>query len=277
GMTWLRPALGLSREALRDWLRAEGVAWHDDPSNADLARDRPKARAALSALAPLGLTAERLAETAARLAEDADHLAAESLALVRRAAVIGGAGEIRLDRAALRAAPRPVRRRVLARLATRLAGAAHAPRAASLEAVMQAIEAPDAPRRTLHGLSIDADAETLALHREPARIPESVPARALWDGRWRLETAPEGQETRLGALESKGLAALKCAQLEGTWSPPEAWRSASRDAKRVSPALWSGETLLCAPLAGFGAARAVDAVAAEFGLEPAPVGHVSSR
>ena len=49
GSLWLRPLLGVRRAALRGWLEAEGVAWAEDPSNADPRFDRVRARAALPA------------------------------------------------------------------------------------------------------------------------------------------------------------------------------------------------------------------------------------
>ncbi|MEM6742699.1 MAG: tRNA lysidine(34) synthetase TilS [Pseudomonadota bacterium] len=277
GVAWLRPALDLPREALRTWLRAEGVAWHDDPSNVDPAYDRPRARAALRSLAPLGLTAARLAETAARLAEDADHLAEGAAALIGRIASVDGAGALRLDRAALLSAPPPLRRRALARLLTRLADAPHPPRARALDALIEALTGADPVRRTLHGVLIDAVPNAVFLSREPERRAESVPVGALWDGRWRVETAGSCDETRLGALETTGMRALSRLEAEGVWTPSAAWKRSSRAARCVSPALWEGENLRAAPLAGHGNAAAFDAIAAHFGLGAAPPGHVGTR
>jgi len=64
GMLWLRPLLGLRREALRAVLQTEGIDWIEDPTNEDPEYDRVKARQALALLAPLGIDAEGLAHTA---------------------------------------------------------------------------------------------------------------------------------------------------------------------------------------------------------------------
>uniref|UniRef100_UPI0026223B47 tRNA lysidine(34) synthetase TilS n=1 Tax=uncultured Amaricoccus sp. TaxID=339341 RepID=UPI0026223B47 len=68
GILWLRPLLGIRRAALRAWLAAEGVAWAEDPTNADARFDRVRARLALPTLAGLGIGPERLAATARAVA-----------------------------------------------------------------------------------------------------------------------------------------------------------------------------------------------------------------
>ncbi|MFZ1511709.1 MAG: tRNA lysidine(34) synthetase TilS, partial [Tabrizicola sp.] len=64
-----RPLLDAGREELRAWLRGQGIRWVDDPTNENDRFTRVKARKALAALAPLGITAERLAEVAGHLAQ----------------------------------------------------------------------------------------------------------------------------------------------------------------------------------------------------------------
>ncbi len=142
GARWLRPALALPRAALRALLRHRRQGWFDDPTNEDLTHDRPKARRALTALAPLGLAPATLADTAARLAEDADLLRTLTRDLTRRIATLGAAGEIRLDRHGYREAPPQLRRRLLARLLRLIPSAPHPPRHASLAALDAALCGP---------------------------------------------------------------------------------------------------------------------------------------
>ena len=61
GMVWLRPMLGVGRADLRDWLRARGIGWAEDPSNRNEDFERIRAR---NALAALGLPLPQLAQSA---------------------------------------------------------------------------------------------------------------------------------------------------------------------------------------------------------------------
>ena len=258
GARWLRPALALGREDLRAILRDAGQDWIEDPSNEDPARDRVKARRALAALRPVGVTAEGLSATAARLAEDSDALRDLAAGFLRGRLAVGGAGELRLPRAALAEAPRALRRRLLAELFRALAGAAHAPRARALAEIEAAILAPGPlPARTLGGCVILADdaAGEIVLHREPAALPApAAPLGPPWDGRWRLEGAGADFEAAagraaIGPLGATGLAVLSAEARSGAWTPPEAWARAPRPARAGAPALRIGGRLAAAPLA----------------------------
>ena len=84
---WWRPLLGQSRQALRDWLASQGLAWRDDPSNQDLAPQRNRVRHELLPLARERInprTDEALGRLAALCAREEDywqHLCAQSFAL----------------------------------------------------------------------------------------------------------------------------------------------------------------------------------------------------
>ncbi|SFH93175.1 tRNA lysidine(34) synthetase TilS [Albimonas pacifica] len=261
GARWLRPALALGREDLRAILRDAGQDWIEDPSNEDPTRDRVKARRALAALRPVGVTAEGVAATAARLAEDSDALRELAAGFLRGRLAVGGAGELRLPRAALAEAPRALRRRVLAELFRALAGAAHAPRARALAEVEAAILAPGPlPPRTLGGCVIlaegpEAGAADVVLHREPAALPAPAsPLAAPWDGRWRLEGEGPAyrraaERTVIGPLGATGLALLSAEARSGAWTPSAAWSRAPRHARAGTPALRIGGRLAAAPLA----------------------------
>jgi tRNA(Ile)-lysidine synthase len=74
---FVKPLLGLTREALRAWLRKRRLPFRDDPSNASLAFDRNRVRRLVVPVLARALNpaaARHLVEAAARLREDAAYL-----------------------------------------------------------------------------------------------------------------------------------------------------------------------------------------------------------
>ena len=110
----VRPLLGVTREEVREYLRARGLEWREDPSNSDRRFARARVRHdVLDALRELSPAAERtIAETARQLREEAEVLEG----VVDDALKELGAGlAVSLD--ALREHPPAVRRLILRRLA----------------------------------------------------------------------------------------------------------------------------------------------------------------
>jgi tRNA(Ile)-lysidine synthase len=113
----VRPLLEVTREEVREYLRARGLEWREDASNADPRFARARVRhEVLDALRELSPAAERtIAETARQLRDEAEVLDA----LVTDALTeLGGGPAISL--AALREHPPAVRRLVLRALAARV-------------------------------------------------------------------------------------------------------------------------------------------------------------
>jgi len=232
GRLWFyRPLLAVGREELRDWLRAHGIGWIDDPTNENERFTRVKARKALAALAPLGITAERLAGVAGHLAR-AQATLDLMVAAVSESLVEEQAGALRLDKG-FHEQPVEVKRQVVLACLAWLSGGDYPPRA---DAVRQLMSAMDAGRdATLAGCRFRRG----WLMREPRAVGGPVPVGQLWDGRW-IVTGPDAQVRALGA---EGLAQVKD------------WRNSTlpREVLLVSPAVWRGDTLLAAPLAAFSA------------------------
>jgi tRNA(Ile)-lysidine synthase len=110
----VRPLLEVTRSEVREYLRARGLDWREDPSNADRRFARTRVRHdMLEALRTVGPAAERtIAETARQLREEAEVLdAAVSEALEE----LGGGPAVSLP--ALREKPPGLRRLILRRLA----------------------------------------------------------------------------------------------------------------------------------------------------------------
>ena len=237
GMRWLRPLLGLARAQLRDWLRAQGVGWVDDPSNDDPGFDRIKARQALAQLAPMGVSAARLSETAQRMDEAREVLNMAARDAAKRICRIEH-GDIVFDAPALDALPAETRNRLVAEALCVISSNPYRPRLAALRAALSA------PRATLHGALLTRSHGTLRITREFQAVRAHVtPPHALWDGRWHV-TAPAGmpmpQGAQIRALGEDGLA--QCADRDG-WQLPHS-------SLKASPAVWLDAQLIAAPLAG---------------------------
>lgn len=242
GMLWLRPLMGVPREALRDYLRGLSEHWIEDPSNQDTGFDRIKARQALAHLAPLGLGTARLAETAARMqqARDSlDYLAAQSAAACLRREY----GDYLFDTDVLDALPADTRNRLVAGVLCAISGNAYRPRLRALQAALEA------RRATLHGCLMTRNASTLRITREYNAVAECrAPTGDLWDRRWRLtppDDTPEAAATaglQIRALGPDGM--RQCGTQENRLLP--------HASLLASPALWQDDALIAAPLAGLG-------------------------
>lgn len=236
GVTFHRPMLLLGRDDLRDMLRARGVRWIDDPTNADPKYDRTRARTALTALAPLGIDTATLAVTARHLAEARTALdhharqAAEALVAVE-------AGDLLLERERFTALPDETARRLLLAGLRWLTGAAYPPRGTAMTDLLRVARAGH--RMTLQGCLLSADRAHLRLSREYSAVAGCrTPATGLWDGRWRA--TGEGQ-AEIAALGPEGLSAC-----------PD-WRAGGLPyaSALAAPGLWRGDTLIAAPLHGW--------------------------
>ena len=233
GVEWRRPLLSVERGTLRDHLRRHDVPWAEDPTNDDDRYTRVKARRALNALAPLGITVAGLAA----IAENLDFARSSLTWSVKREAdtiVTEQAGALTLDREALLLLPVEVQRRILMAALQWLSGCTYPPRETGLNRVQLAVRL--GTRATLSGCQIIATVPKIRILREPKAAGGPVPVGTLWDHRWIVE-GPPGEVRALGP---RGLPQV-----------PN-WRGLGipREALLVTPAVWDGDALLSAPVAG---------------------------
>lgn len=236
GMRFWRPALALERKELREFLTRHALDWRDDPSNDDERYDRVKARKALGVLEGLGIDRDTLSGVAGHLGAASHALKLCTRDTARRIARIE-AGDVVFEREGLILAGSEIRRRLVAAALVWVSGAAYAPRQEALDLA----EAAFARRKThtLHGCLALSDKNCLRITREFNAVGDiSAPIGALWDGRWRV-TGPAGPGLEIRAL---GEAVKTCPDWRETGLP--------RDTLRASPAVWQGENLVAAPLAG---------------------------
>ncbi|WP_347311102.1 tRNA lysidine(34) synthetase TilS [Defluviimonas sp. SAOS-178_SWC] len=237
GLRWARPYLLTLREDLRAYLTRNGVGWVDDPSNADERFTRVRARKALKALRPLGITVEKLSTVTSNLAMAQGALRAAASDKAAQVAQTR-AGEVIIARAEFGRLGPEMMRRILIGALRWIARGGYAPRGEAVLRLERAIaEGRDA---TLAGCRIVIADTEIRMTREPKAVTGvEGPTDALWDGRWRL-TGPHDPGLSVRALGAAGL--RRC----------EDWRATgqTRAALVVSPAVWCGDTLIAAPLAG---------------------------
>jgi tRNA(Ile)-lysidine synthase len=190
----VRPLLEVTRDEVRDYLRARGLEWREDPSNADRRFARARVRHdVLDALRELSPAAERtIAETARQLREEAEVL---DSAVAEALAGLGGGSAISFD--ALKEHPPALRRLILRSLAER---AGLAPRALSRRETEEILALGDHGTKSLDlggGLRAVAEYGTLRFTRSgdaepPAPVELTVPGRARF-GDWELEARVGGR------------------------------------------------------------------------------------
>ncbi|EEE36945.1 tRNA(Ile)-lysidine synthetase [Rhodobacteraceae bacterium KLH11] len=234
----LRPMLAVTRARLRDYLTAQGIAWIDDPSNQDLRFDRIKTRQALSGLTQIGITAESLSRVAENLAQAREALAQyaqESAAGVMRVMD----GDLCVDPEGFAALPEEIRRRLVVAAILWVAGGAYPPRHGAVDQALNALSAGQ--RMTVGGCILSFRGKKTWISRELNAVShKTANPGEPWDGRW-IVTGPTGPDAEIRALGDAGILQL------------EDWRSVAkpRTALLSTPAVWAGDTLLAAPLAGF--------------------------
>ena len=239
GVRFARPLLDTRRAALRELLRARGLDWAEDPTNEDTAYERARTRQVLTALAPLGIDAETLANVAGHLSGARRALERHVAGAAREVAHIE-AGDVVFDRPALCALDPEIARRLMQKALLWIGGGEYPPRAAPLARLLQNVA--EGRGATLRGCRLIARTGTLRLTREEAALAGiRVPAGEVWDGRWRL-SGPDMEGVSIAALGAGGLAG--CPDRRDTGLPAATLRA--------SPAAWRGETLVAAPLAGLG-------------------------
>jgi len=244
GVLWLRPLLGVTREALRDFLRARAITWCEDRSNEDVRFQRVRARQALAVLEPLGIDAGRLAATAACMRRARAALEAQTLSALS-ALAHDDRGTVVVARDALALEPE-IRDRFFARIAMGLSGAEHPPRLAGLQRWIDLSKGRGGP---FMGCMMVPERDSLRLFREHSAVAGTAsPSDALWDGRWRATSDTDAPGAEMRALGDDGLRQLT-AQAKAGMHPH--WRNTGLPAAalKAMPGLWNGARLIAAPLA----------------------------
>ncbi|MEM1302129.1 MAG: tRNA lysidine(34) synthetase TilS [Pseudomonadota bacterium] len=234
GRGWVvRPLLGVRRAELRHYLKALHITYADDPSNDDPRFDRIKVRQAWDALAPLGLTPERLAGTAAQMARARDAL--QDAALVAHRACraeddqVSAQIDVVYDRDLFAQQRREIQLRLLTAALRFVAMADYPPRLSALENALD--RALGGAATTLHGAYILPHKARLFICAEYEKVKDIRPV----DGYWR--------DFYVGSMDVRALGRDGAAQIRDQTDLPA----------RVlwpAPAVWDGDRVLATPRLG---------------------------
>lgn len=237
GISFVRPMLGLLREDLRDFLRMQDATWLEDPSNEDPAYERVRARQALDALAPMGLTVRSLSQVAENMGQAAAALNWYAFLAARDVIQVDG-GDVLIARSPFRTLPDEIARRLIMEAVRWIGGTTYPPRRTPLAQLIRAARGGD--DGTLGGCRMVQHGDHIWICREfnAVRGERCVPP-GVWDRRWRL-SGPEMEGCVIRPLGRAGLS--HCA----------GWRETGRPhaALVASPAVWRGSDLVAAPMAG---------------------------
>jgi tRNA(Ile)-lysidine synthase len=240
---WVRPLLRASRTDLRDYLLHQNIKWIEDPSNEDATFERVRMREALKLLEPLGIDAQGLSQVAGQMAEARKALNWQSF-LVARDIVTIDAGAVVIEERQLRVQPDEIQRRLIVQALNWISGEDYPARRGAVSALMSAMRKGQAG--TADGCQLRRVGGEIWIFREykPARAI-TTPVQDLWDGRWTLTNDDVAQNTNglhIGVLGDHGLA--QCPNWRETGRPHPVLLS--------TPAVWRGNELVAAPLAGYG-------------------------
>ncbi|GAA6199992.1 tRNA lysidine(34) synthetase TilS [Aquicoccus sp. SU-CL01552] len=240
GVAILRPLLEVTRADLRAYLRRNGLSWAEDPSNMDQRFARVRARAAMADLAPLGVTPATLAGVARNMAGVEQALGWAAFEAARTGARVV-AGCVVLDAHALWLMPGEIARRLLTGAVSWVGQSDYPPRRSPVAALLEALHRGQGG--TLGGCRILPVRGEIWICREVNALRDTRAAPgAVWDGRWRL-TGPARAGDEVRVLGATGLSL--CPDWSETGLP--------RAALEPAPAVWNGDELRAAPLAGLGA------------------------
>lgn len=237
GVTLLRPLLALTRAELREYLVRNHITWSEDPSNVDARFERVRIRQALQALEPLGLNIRGLAAVAQNMTQAREALDWYTFLAARDLAEICD-GDVVLDQRQFRALPEEIARRLLVQAIRWVAQTEYPPRSAPMSELLKSVRRGRS--MTLSGCHVLCQGPSVWVSREYNAVADvrSRPGE-IWDNRWRLFGNDTG-DVEIRALGHAGLALCDDPKATGLPVP----------ALLASPAVWKGDDLVAAPLAG---------------------------
>ena len=241
GVRLLRPLLPVPRAAIRDWLRARGQSWLDDPSNELTKFERVRVRQHLTEAG-----ARLLLDQARQSGEQRGRLERSAAALLAEAGQLYDGGYVAIDLEAFLAAARDVRATALRQVTLSVSGADYAP---DLEDILSWVSTRAPGARTRGGCLFQTLRGRLCVFREAAAIAAPVRVAPGWAGPWDcrfgLRVAGGGSTAEGWAVGALGEAGLR--QAVDRFGIRLKRHPMPLPARLALPALWHGEHLVSQP------------------------------
>ncbi len=236
-ITFVRPALGLRRAALRAFLRDQEISWIDDPSNEDTRYDRVRARKLLPQLAELGLSAEALCDVAGNMRDARDALDWYTFTAARDHARVQ-TGAVAISQRAFRTLPTEIARRLMIGALRWVGRGQYPPRRDAITRMVDDMRL-GAGAATLQGCIVLVRRGEIWIARESVAVADHVTsADAIWDGRWCVPEAESEDAATIRALGDAGL--TQCPDWRALGVP--------RAVALAAPALWQGDRVMAAAI-----------------------------
>jgi len=254
-VTLTRPLLGFEKARLVATVAKRGIAYVEDPTNADHRYERTRVRSALSDFREAGLSPQALATSARRLGDAREALVyAEERFIASLALSFGNEVFATLDRRAYDDGPAYLRQKVMASLIARYGGDSPEPQLSEIEALTARLQRDEKAAATLGGAMISGGPRFIRIWREPGRLDQTeieLPPGVVrvWDSRfvlrWSAESGDRGSragEASVITVKPLGSAAYGAIlpRLRDRMRPPA--RAAA-----ALPSFWSGEQFVAAP------------------------------
>ncbi len=282
----VRPLLSIPKSRLMATLRARGVTWIEDPSNASPAFERVRVRQAMSGasavtVAGLEIHHSALARSLGRLRRAEDALARAAHDVARNASLILPGGVFAAMRIApIRDAPMPVATRVIGALVVAISGRDVPVQRTKLERAVSELQAGQAGEMavfTVGGCMIRVGSQICVITRELGRFTEGAlrcrpPGPHVFDGRFRLSGPGLAQAdvTMCPVRENGAVGDAIIAQAAAHWQPlarelaPDPsestnwWHRAWRESIATLPGIYRDGAFIGAPGLDLATVRAHD-------------------
>ena len=237
GIRLLRPFLETPKARLKASLEERGMAWCEDPTNADHAYKRSRLRKIAVLLAEEGLSEQRIFDTAHNLRRCREALEDYCRREYRAKVIEHPAGPIKIALDDYAECPQEIRFRLLSEIIRQVTLESPQVRLSKLEACDAALMRGADFKITLAGAVVEQAGDAAWMWKEAGRRPppvlENPAGGGTWDGRFRYSFPVGGSAVPL-VLGPLSAAPVRMQSLE--W--PDGW---PRAAFETSPAVWTAE------------------------------------